>query len=760
MTLRARLTGAFLAVVMGPVLVGGVFVAFTVNTVNHTHERDRLDLAAFTTRTVIAAACDRLQTVAETAATSTAAGTEPQFAQALVDRGLASAVHIETADGSSLTTTANPPNPPWALCTPLPASSGMPAYDPAIDGPYTALAAVVEMRDQNGNPAGYAYVAQTLSPAFMASLATATGADITIMNLRSSAASSQRATIGTHIAAYASTLSANQTGEDQSRYIRRIDPSAEQPFQIAVAVPVRPAGGLLAIVIAVAAFAAIAAVGAAWALARTTTKPLDEIAEAAERIAEGDLHTRVPVRHDDEVGHVGAAFNRLSREMQSYSTALSNSREQLRGNLDVLGDTLASTHDLPRILHVMLASAISATGAQAGIVLLADPDDGHLRMQCAEGFDAGGLVQLAALDIVPGVGLLGAVAASGVGRRGRVGAPVAGMAAAPVPTAAEPFCRTYLAVPLRSPAASPALAASSSGIGVLVLYDRIGDDDFDDTDLRTVRSFASHAAVAVDNVRKHAEAQRLSHTDPLTGLSNYRHLKELVRREVERSSRFGRALCVMVLDLDRFKEVNDSYGHAAGDAVLVEFARRIGVEIRGVDQAFRYGGEEFVLLLPETDGLGGITLAQRLGAGVRDNAFTIPGRGDSGTDIPIGVTVSIGVAVFPEHGQSGTQLLEAADDALYAAKAAGRDTYRLALSRPVSVPAEAPETAPGTVPEATPAGVPEAVPQMAADLDVAAAGVGAQTGGGGNPWWRGRDAGGPSGGASGTTPPPRQARGR
>ena len=137
---------------------------------------------------------------------------------------------------------------------------------------------------------------------------------------------------------------------------------------------------------------------------------------------------------------------------------------------------------------------------------------------------------------------------------------------------------------------------------MLALYDRLGDDDFDDTDLRTVRTFAEHAAVAVDNVRAHEEAQRLSHTDPLTGLYNYRHLKELLRREVTGPAGSATALCVMVMDLDRFKEVNDTYGHAAGDAVLVEFARRIGVEIRGVDLAFRYGGEEFVLLLPETDG--------------------------------------------------------------------------------------------------------------------------------------------------------------
>jgi two-component system cell cycle response regulator len=176
----------------------------------------------------------------------------------------------------------------------------------------------------------------------------------------------------------------------------------------------------------------------------------------------------------------------------------------------------------------------------------------------------------------------------------------------------------------------------------------------------------------VHNVRMHEEAQRLSFTDPLTGLWNYRYLRESLRREVERATRFGRMLAVLVLDLDHFKEVNDTYGHAAGDAVLGEFARRIRIGLREVDVAFRQGGEEFVVLLPETDAYGGIIVAERLGAAVRDQPVSIEARGS------IPVTVSIGVAVFPEHGKTVQEVLQAADDALYAAKNGGRDTYRLA----------------------------------------------------------------------------------
>ncbi|MFJ6954380.1 sensor domain-containing diguanylate cyclase, partial [Micromonospora aurantiaca (nom. illeg.)] len=271
--------------------------------------------------------------------------------------------------------------------------------------------------------------------------------------------------------------------------------------------------------------------------------------------------------------------------------------------------------------------------------------------------------------------------------------------------------------------------SACAALGVLVLYDRLGGHEFHDDDVVTLRTFAGHAAVAVENVRVHEEAQRLSLTDPLTGLWNYRYLRESIRREVERANRFGRMLSVLALDLDRFKNVNDTWGHAAGDAVLVEFARRVRGVIREVDLAFRQGGEEFVVLLPETDARGATIVAERLGAVVRDQPVAVDGNGDEPVRVP--VTVSIGIAVYPDHAAGGQQVLDAADDALYAAKAAGRDGYRLAPA-PDPVPTqEIPVVAAGVSP---PDGLPRA---GAAD-----------------------PAGTVQGGASSGPHPPRQSRGR
>ena len=270
-----------------------------------------------------------------------------------------------------------------------------------------------------------------------------------------------------------------------------------------------------------------------------------------------------------------------------------------------------------------------------------------------------------------------------------------------------------------------------------------------------LRTFAGHAAVAVDNVRVHEEAQRLSLTDPLTGLWNYRYLKESIRREVERASRFGRMLSVLALDLDRFKEVNDGYGHAAGDAVLAEFAQRIRGALREVDLAFRQGGEEFVVLLPETDARGAATVAERLGAAVRETAIAI--KPHLGALAParalLSVTVSIGVAVYPHHATTGSRVLDAADGALYAAKAAGRDTFRVAAVGTRPVVQEIPVLAGAATPDD---GLPWAGGRPIRGIGAVRSGSGGRPGAGGGSF----ESGDGAGGALSGPPPPRQGRGR
>ena len=700
MTLRGRLTAAFLAVVLGPVLLGALFVGTTVTTVSRDRTVERLDHAATTVRTAIGALCRQLQAAADTLAVVPDPARAPAADQ-LVARGLASGVLIIDAAGTPVYRTPGMPDgglPDSGV--PGSGSAAEPWRDcaaPAGDAGVVAVAAHTVTTAADGSTLGTVYAAQLLDAAFVDRLAASSGAAVTLLAGTGSGLvhSTESPDTSRQVAARAAELSGAvpmaPTGNG-TRYVRRVGPAPGQPLPLVVSVPGGdPVGLYTLLLVAVLAVVALAVVVASW-LARSTTRPLADLAWAVRQVADGDLDTRVPVLRQDELGRLAGTFNRMTRELQAYVHALTASRDQLRGHLAILGDTLSSTHDLHRILQLILRSALSATGSRAGVVLLVDPVDRMLVARCAEGLSGRWATldtESAELRVPPGEGILGRVAATGEPRRG-----IAALDGRLI-SADEPVCRTYIAVPICAPVPVgdplvpgralpelPAVAGAPATLGVLALYDRLGTEEFDDTDLLTLGTFAGQAGVAVSNVRVHEEAQRLSLTDPLTGLWNYRYLKESIRREVERASRFGRMLTVLVLDLDHFKEVNDTYGHAAGDTVLGEFARRIRVGLREVDLAFRQGGEEFVLLLPETDAYGGATVAERLGAAVRDIPVPIdPRRVDTGTGEPVDripISVSIGIAVYPDHGSTAQQVLDAADDALYAAKDAGRDTYRIA----------------------------------------------------------------------------------
>ncbi|GAA5193077.1 hypothetical protein GCM10023322_54080 [Rugosimonospora acidiphila] len=673
-TLRARLTAAFLAVVFGPVLLGAVLVALTVQRVDSARAADRLNLASDAVRGSVNALCQQLHAVASTAALLPDSAREPDGV-ALVAGGAAGAVRVEDRSGRVLFSTGAAPPRPWAECAGPPGD----APRPGAGHGYTAIAARVPLRDQRGVSAGYAFAVRALDAALLARLTP--NASVTLIGggpeaLSTEPLSTEPANRAERVADVAAGLPDGETGRTAGRYVRRLTPAADEPLPLAISTPGPGVGGLGPILAGAVALAATIALGVAWWLARGTTRPLAELAGAVDRAAGGDLSARAPVRGLDEIGRLAATFNRMTREMQAYVGALTASRDQLRGHLDMLGRTLSSTHDLHRILGVILQTARAVTGARSGAVLLVEQDA------------LVGISDDLPLRVPLGTGLLGSVAATGTPLRGRVGRD------GPALVPEEPTCLTYVAVPLRGP---------DSVRGVLALYDRLGADEFDDADVATLRTFAGQAAIAVENVRMHEEAQRLSHTDPLTGLYNYRTLNEALRREVERAGRFGHQLCVLVLDLDRFKEVNDSFGHAAGDAVLVEFARRVRAEIREVDLAFRHGGEEFVLLLPETDAPGGITVAERLCAAIGGTPMVVPPRlPDSRVHKPAGrvpVTVSVGVAVFPDDGTSGPAVMEAADDALYAAKAAGRNTCRAAGGDADLIASPAPGLSTGGAPE-------------------------------------------------------------
>jgi two-component system cell cycle response regulator len=161
--------------------------------------------------------------------------------------------------------------------------------------------------------------------------------------------------------------------------------------------------------------------------------------------------------------------------------------------------------------------------------------------------------------------------------------------------------------------------------------------------------------------------RRLATRDQLTGLLNRREFERILPEEEERAWRFGQPLALVMLDIDHFKEVNDTHGHPAGDVVLQEVARRVAAEVRTVDRVVRFGGEELVLILVQTDRPGALDVARRVCTMVARTPFVVR------EGLALAVTVSAGVAVLPDDADSGFALLNAADKALYAAKARGRN---------------------------------------------------------------------------------------
>ncbi len=167
-----------------------------------------------------------------------------------------------------------------------------------------------------------------------------------------------------------------------------------------------------------------------------------------------------------------------------------------------------------------------------------------------------------------------------------------------------------------------------------------------------------------------AQFRALAETDPLTGTYNRRALDERLGAELERAGRYNSKLAVLMLDIDEFKKVNDTFGHRAGDQVLCQLATILKRELRGVDLAARYGGEEFVVVLPETNILGARNFAERILKRVVEHDFGEPGT-------PVHVTISVGVATYPEVSTTtADDFLAHADQRLYQAKRDGRNRYR------------------------------------------------------------------------------------
>lgn len=213
------------------------------------------------------------------------------------------------------------------------------------------------------------------------------------------------------------------------------------------------------------------------------------------------------------------------------------------------------------------------------------------------------------------------------------------------------------------------LVAGNQTLGV-IQFERDAPGAFTRRDLSRIRALASQAAATLANVRAHRDIYSQAVTDALTGLHNRRHMQTALADECRRAQRYGHPLSVIMLDVDGFKSYNDTYGHVQGDVLLRMLAGILQTTIRGVDTVGRFGGEEFVVVLPETPADEAYQAAERLRLAVARASF--PGHADA-PDTAVCKTISLGLATFPDITDDVQALVALADGALYRAKRGGRN---------------------------------------------------------------------------------------
>jgi diguanylate cyclase (GGDEF)-like protein len=238
-------------------------------------------------------------------------------------------------------------------------------------------------------------------------------------------------------------------------------------------------------------------------------------------------------------------------------------------------------------------------------------------------------------------------------------------------------------IPAQGSMVSAPLVINERLKGVLNLY-KSQVDGFADTDLQTVQAAANQAAIALENIHLYEKTLDLSNTDELTGLANRRYFQEILQRELSQARRYNFNFSLIMADIDHFKQFNDTHGHLRGDVVLRRIATTLLQNTRGIDLVARFGGEEFIVLLPRTDKEGARAAGEKLRQVVAGEIFEGAAQSQPGGML----TLSLGIAEYPLDSEDLEQLTHLADQALYRAKREGRNRT-VVWGDPVQDPAPA-----------------------------------------------------------------------
>jgi diguanylate cyclase (GGDEF)-like protein len=420
--------------------------------------------------------------------------------------------------------------------------------------------------------------------------------------------------------------------------VASFNPVADDPIRVSLLLPDRGTASPTsdASLLAAAAFVGFLALAFAFAVAvsRRLQSEIQRLLEAAQRLGSGDLSYEVPATGSDEFAALGKEFNSMARQLQARLEELQRERERLQEAIRRVGESFSASLDRVGLLEIVVQTAVDGIGAAAGRATMRGPEDKLQEVARTGEPEAFRRALHAAEAAVIDAGQLAEIQLGGA---------------------------SALAAPLG------ATEGGDQVVGIVSVAR--GDHAFTHGERELFAYLTNQASVSVENVDLHETVQRQAVTDELTGLFNHRRFQEVMSVEVERARRYGQEMGLIMLDIDNFKQVNDTYGHLQGDLVLREVARVLRQSSREIDEPARYGGEEMAVALPQTDLEGAYQFAERVRHAVEDLALPLPSG--EGT---LKVTASFGVASLAtaEHADKGA-LVAAADRALYEAKRAGKN---------------------------------------------------------------------------------------
>src|SRR5271163_4655325 len=324
-----------------------------------------------------------------------------------------------------------------------------------------------------------------------------------------------------------------------------------------------------------------------------------------------------------------------------------------------LGKALTSSLQLDQVLRTIMEKINEVLQPDTWSLLLMDIEKQELYFQIATGKGAEALKDV---RIKVGQGVAGWVAQSGEA----VVVPDTTKDSrffARVDEKTKMETRSIVAVPVRF---------REQCLGVIELINCVGPEGFSPRDLALLEALADYAAIAIENARHVKKIHELTITDDCTSLYNARHMGFILETEIYRSQRYNYEFSLVFIDLDHFKQVNDTHGHLVGSRLLAEIGNALKARCRLIDFAFRYGGDEFVILLPQTSKENALNVARRLHKLIRGTPWLAP------EGLNVRVTPSLGVASYPTDSRTKEGLLHLADEAMYLVKNTNRDSVAAA----------------------------------------------------------------------------------